>query len=164
LSVLGGGTRHPRSSPKTAACLLLLAVAGCGPGGGVASGATVTAYVEASLCAGARRELASEHGEAGSLRIRAVCLPSPSSGRKLNLAILDANARRAVEDSTAVGYIGDANPTARRFSQPILESAGIASIYSSSGATAMAQLLAAIHRAGGGSNLREAVRDNLAGS
>jgi hypothetical protein len=143
--------------------VLTLAVAGCGPGGGVASGATVTAYVEASLCAGARQELASEHGEAGSLRIRAVCLPSPHSGRKLDLAILGANARRAVEDSTAVGYIGDADPTARRFSQPILESAGIASIYSGSGRTAMARLLLAIEEAGTDGSLREAVRSDLHG-
>lgn len=151
--------------------MLTLAAAGCGGGGGVAEGATVTVYVSAPLhgdraiegkamCAGAERLT----GSAGDVRVQVVCLDDTGGGGHWSLAAVGANARRAAEDSTAVGYIGDANPTVRRFSQPMLESAGIASIYSSSGKAAMAQLLAAIHRAGGGPDLREAVRDNLAGS
>ena len=147
--------------------MLTLAAAGCGGGGGVAKGATVTVYVSAPLhgdraiegkaiCAGAERQA----GRAGEVRVRVVCLDDTGGGGHWSLAAVGANARRVAEDSTAVGYIGDADPTARRFSQPILESAGIASIYRSSGTTAMARLLHAIRDAGSGS-LRVSVREAL---
>ncbi|MFP5388912.1 MAG: hypothetical protein ACLGG5_06385, partial [Thermoleophilia bacterium] len=87
--------------------------------------ATVTAYVEAPLCAAAEQELARQDGRAGDLRVRAVCLASPRKARKLSLATLGANARRATEDSTAVAYLEAPDPSASRFVHPILETADV---------------------------------------
>jgi hypothetical protein len=107
--------------------------------------------VIAPLCVGAKRELAREVARAGSVavgasdvRVRAVCLPSARSGGRLSLATVGANARRATEDSTSVAYLEPPDRAANRFSDPILESAGIAWIASNSGKTAMAHLLHAI--------------------
>jgi hypothetical protein len=125
----------------------------------VANGAAVTAYVGAPLCAGAKQELAREGGRAGDVRVRAVCLSSAGHGRRLILATVGANARRATGDSTTVAYL-EALGRANRFSDPILESAGIAWIHASSGKTAMARLLPAIREANSGS-LRQSVREAL---
>jgi len=143
-----------------AACGLLIAVVGCGEDEGVAKGATVTAYVVEPLCVEAERELERQRGRAGELRVEAVCLASPRSSKKLDLAAIGSNARQATEDSTAVAYIEPADPKASRFSDPILETASIASISSSSGSKAMAQVLRAIAAADSGS-LRESVSESL---
>ncbi len=109
-----------------------------------------------AMCAGAERQA----GRAGEVRVRVVCLDDTGGGGHWSLAAVGANARRAVEDSTTVGYIGEPDPTVARFSHPILEAAGIASIYSSSGTVAMRRLLHAIRDAGSGS-LRVSVREAL---
>jgi hypothetical protein len=142
------------------AVALLVAVAGCGEGEGVAKGAAVTAYVVAPLCAEASRGLSQNHGRAGDLRVRVICLPSVESHRRLKLARVGANARHATEDSTAVAYL-EAPGSANRFAEPILESAGIVSVHASSGSAATAELLEAVKRAGDSGNLRESVRDEL---
>jgi hypothetical protein len=157
---------HPRLSlrlPKIAlAALALLAIAGCGDGEGAADGATVTAYVAASLCAEADRELAKHGGEAGDLHVRAVCLPSAESSRKLNLARIGVNARQATEDASAIAYIGEPTRAASRFSKPILEAADIPQLPQSSGAKAMAELLQALEQASGDSgSLRQSINDEL---
>lgn len=139
---------------------LALAASGCGGGGGVSSGAIVTVYVSVPLCAGAKRELARERGRAGSVRVRAVCLAETEKQGRLDLAAIGANARRATQDSTTVAYLEPPDPVAARFTHPILETAGIAWISSSSGTTAMARLLRAIRESGSGS-LRESVREAL---
>lgn len=136
----------------------LLGAGGCGEGGGVAKGATVTAYAAAPLCAGAKRE-ASESGEVGSVRVRVACLPSTSNGTHLSLATVGANARRATEDSTTIAYLEAPEPTASHFTHPILESAGIPWIKSSSGAAAMGRLLHAVRESDSGS--RASVREAL---
>jgi hypothetical protein len=120
----------------------------------------VTAYVEAPLCVGARRELARESAHADAIRVRAVCLPSAHAGTRLDLATVGANARRASEDSTSVAYLEARNPAASRFSHPILESAGLAQVTSSSGEAAMGQLLHAITDANS-SSLRDSVFEAL---
>lgn len=122
-------------------------------------GAAVTAYVSAPLCAGAKQELAREDGKAGDVRVRAVCLSSVRRGRRLILATVGSNARRATEDSTAVAYL-EPPGRANRFSDPILESAGIDWIHASSGKIAMARLLTLIAEADSGS-LRESLRESL---
>jgi hypothetical protein len=157
---------RPRQLPKTAvlvvsAILLGGAVAGCSGGEGVESGATVTAYVAAPLCAGAKKELVRSGGEAGDLQVRAICLPSDAEGGKLDLATVGANARRATEDSTTVAYLEPPEPRTSRFTHPILETAKIPSISNSSGKAGMAHLLSAIERAGDSGNLRESVGDEL---
>jgi hypothetical protein len=129
----------------------------------VAKDATVTAYVEAPLCAAAKQELVSQGGRAGDLRVQAACLPSASERGKLSLATLGANARRATEDSTSVAYLEAPNPRAARFTHRILETAEIPWISASSGTVAMERLLKLIESAGSGS-LRESIRQSLSES
>lgn len=142
------------------AALCLLAT-GCGAEEGVAENATATVYVAAPLCAGAKRESARNGDRAGDVRIRVVCLPAAESGRRLSLATIGANARRATEDTSTVGYIGEPTRAATRFSEPILESAGVPQLPESSGAAAMAELLHAIEGADSSGSLREAVFEEL---
>ncbi len=154
-------------------CVLGLGLLGCGAGGGVASGALVTVYISAplhgeaagvgtALCSGARRELARSHARAGRLRVRAVCLNDSGASGHWSLAAVGANARRASEDSTTVGYIGEPEAAARRFSHPILAAAGIAQVGGKTGAAAMASLLAALRAEAGSDEVRESVRARLA--
>ncbi len=163
MSVLGGASRPSYVLRKGLVAIglgLLVAGVGCGQGEGVAEDATVIAYVEAPLCAGAEQELARAGGRAGSLSVRAVCLPSATDGRKLNLATLGANARRATEDSIAVAFLEAPNPQAARFTHPILETAEIPWLTSSSGKSAMANLLKLIEASGSGS-LRSSLQQKL---
>jgi hypothetical protein len=143
-----------------ALALLVLGVgaSGCGAAG-VSKGATVNAYVEAPLCAGAEAALAHGGGAAGDVHVHAVCLPAADRGARLDLAAAGANARRASEDSTTIAYLQAPGP-ADRFSQTILESAGIATVKSSSGAAAMARLLRLVAEADS-SSLRDSVREAL---
>jgi hypothetical protein len=139
--------------------LSALLVAGCGESGGVSAGATVAAYVEAPLCAGAKRELASRGGRAGEVRVRVICLAGADRGGRLDLATVGANARRASEDSATVGYIEA--PVSPSFSRPIVEAADIAVVRDGSGAVAMSRLLGAIQAAGESGALRGSVRESL---
>ncbi len=114
-----------------------------------------------AICAGARRELARSGGRTAGVRVRAVCLDDTGGGKRWSLAAVGANARRATEDSTTVGYIGELDATATRFSRSIVEEAGIAQISTLSGRAAMAELLRAIREAGDAESLRESVHDAL---
>lgn len=143
-----------------AACGLLVAAAGCGSGTGVSDDATVTAYVEAPLCAAAKQELVRQDGRAGDLRVQAVCLSSPHEAKKLNLATLGANARRATEDSTTVAYLEAPHPRASRFTHPILETAEVPWISEDSGAGAVRHLIELIESADSGS-LRKSLNEAL---
>lgn len=126
----------------------------------MADGATVTAYVEAPLCAEAQGELRRHDGRAGDLRIQAVCLSSPREARKLSLATVGANARLATQDSTAVAYLEAPAPRVSRFTHPILEKAEIPWISGQSGAAAMSRLLELIESTGSGS-VRQQLREEL---
>jgi hypothetical protein len=156
-----------RPSLRVATALLVVSFvalgmgAGCSGGGGVADGAAVSVYVTAPLCAGAEAELVRDEGRAGGLRVRAVCLPSAESSQKLDLAQIGKNARRATEDATSIGYIGEPTRSATRFSAPILEAAGITQLTETSGAAAMSQLLRAVDQAGDAGSLRASVNDEL---
>ncbi len=153
--------RTSRQAAVVAAlCVALLALVGCGESSGVSEGAVVAAYVEAPLCEAAGIELRRRGGRAGELRVRAACLPSPYEGKKLNLTVVGANARRATEDSTAVAYLEAPEQKRARFSHPILETAKIPWIASDSGTQAMSRLLKLINAAGSGS-LREQLRSDL---
>lgn len=133
---------------------------GCGGGEGVAKGAAVTAYVVPPLCAEASRELAQNRGRAGDLRVKAVCLPKVESGGRLKLAVVGANARRATEDSTGIAFL-EAPGRAGSFSHPVLETAEVPWIVTSSGKAAMAELLKAIEHAGGSGSLRASLAETL---
>jgi len=87
-------------------------------------------------------------------------LPSPRKARKLNLATVGSNARRATEDSTTVAYLEAPDPRISRFTHRILETAEIPWISEQSGTTAMSRLLKLIESADTGS-LRESLRDAL---
>jgi hypothetical protein len=138
---------------------ILGGVVGCG-GGGVSSGATVSAYVVSPLCAGAKRELARVGGRVDLVHIRVVCLPSPSRDGSLDLATVGANARRTTEDSASVAYIAPPDRAAR-FATPILDAADVASIYASSGTAAMKKLLKTIRTSSTAGSLRASVSDKL---
>jgi hypothetical protein len=92
--------------------------------------------------------------------MRIVCLPSAYRGRQLDLVTLGANARRAIGDSTTVAYLEAPNPSAARFTHPMLETAVIPWISQGSGKAAMARLLTLISQADSGS-LRESLREAL---
>jgi hypothetical protein len=136
-------------------------LAGCGEDQGVAAGASVDAYFGAPLCAEAKHGLAQARGRAGDVRVRVVCLDDAGRGKRLDLAAVGVNARRATEDSTAIAYI-EFPGAANRFSQPIVEEAGIAWERAGNGKFATERLLAAVEEAGSGS-LREEVRKVLEG-
>lgn len=150
-----------RKGVAVVVCGLVLAAAGCGGPEGVAENALLTAYVSVSLCEEAKRELGEEGGRAGEVRVRAVCVDDVGAAGGSRLAAIGAAARRASEDSAAVGFIGSTEPLAVRFSEPILDEAGIARISSRSGAAAMERLLRAIRRSGDAASPREAVYELL---
>jgi hypothetical protein len=141
------------------ACALLVGASGCGGESGVAAGASVAAYVEAPLCAGAKRELAKRDGKAGEVRVRVVCLAPAAAGGKVDLAVIGANARRATQDSASVAYVEE--PARPSFSRPIVESAGVAVVRDRSGEAAMGRLLRAVSDSGTAGSLRESVREAL---
>jgi hypothetical protein len=131
----------------------------CGGGDSVAAGATVRVYVGAELCPEAQRALTAEGGDAGDVKLEAVCLKPVGHPGSLNLATVGANARRATEDSSAIAYV-EAQGPANRFSQTIVEEAGIAWTTASSGERAVQRVLEAVEDAGSGS-LRDEVRRTL---
>ena len=124
-------------------------------------GAIVNVYVAAPLCSEAQGETAKRGGEAGELRVRVVCLPATEAKGRLDLAQLGANARRAVQDSSTVGYIGEPTRSATRFSEPILETAEIPQLPGSDGAAAMTKLLDALESADTSSSLRESIDESF---
>lgn len=148
---------------KSVAAVLALLALGVGASGcgeeGVTSGATVRAYVGASLCAEAQRELAKRGAEAGEVELRVECLDRVESHGRLDLATVGANARRATEDSTAIAFVEPPGP-ANRFSRTIVEESGIAWTTAASGTAAIRRILDAVSETGSGS-LRSAVRDAL---
>lgn len=162
--VLGGVTCPSFGTRKAVLglCAGLLVLAGCGEGEGVAEDAVVSAYVAAPLCAEAEAELAEGGSRAGSVRVRAVCLAAVERGRRVDLAQVGANARRASEDSTTIAYVEQTGP-AGRFSEPIVDSAGIAWIEAATGAKAMQRVLDAVAEADS-SSLRSSVEESLSGS
>jgi hypothetical protein len=132
--------------------------AGCG--GGDASGATVTVYVAAPLCAAAKADLASHGPTAGHFKVAARCLaPSERPGGGVDLATNGSNSRRATEDTSAVATLEPAGP-GNKFARAILESAGIPLVTSPSGKTGMTRIVKAVESAGT-SNVRESVLEAL---
>lgn len=148
-----------RLAPAFAALFLAGAItplaAGCGEGSGVQPGATVTVYVSVPLsgpqaaagrasCEAARTASADNGNEAGNLRLRIVCLDDSNGTAPWTLAAVGANARRAIEDSTTVAYLGELAPAGTKFSATLLESAEIAQLPATDGAAAMHRVLKAL--------------------
>jgi hypothetical protein len=141
-----------------AAATLGVAVVGCG--GGDAEGATLSVYVAASLCAGAKAELSSHGATAGHFKIAVRCLaPSERAGGGVDLATAGSNSRRATEDTSAVATLESPGP-GNKFTRPILESAGIPLVTSASGDQGMKRIISAVEGAGS-SEVRNSVRETL---
>ncbi len=131
----------------------------------------MSVYVSAPLCAEAKRELARAGGRVGEVHLRAACVDDgakslaarSNAGRagRSRLALIGAAARAATEDSSSVAYIGTRDPTAVRFSEPILEEAGIVRISADSGATGVARLLRAFRRIEDPESPRESLAEEL---
>jgi hypothetical protein len=117
------------------------------------------AYVEAPLCTGAKQELENQGARTGSVRVRIACLPGAEDGKRLDLAAIGANARRATEDAAGIGYLEV--PATPSFSRPIVEAAGLAVVRDASGVAAMRELLSAVEEAGDSGSLRESVRGSV---
>jgi len=128
-----------RSAGVLAALLAAAALMpGCGSGG--ASGPeTLSVYVSVPLhgpraadgtaiAAGAKRALRRAGGRVRGIRIRAVYLDDTGGGPGWSMVATAANARRAAEDSAAIGFIGDVDSGATRVSLPITNQAEIAQI------------------------------------
>lgn len=129
-----------------------LAVAGCGDGGG-GGPATLRIYVSAPLQGGradegqaiedgARLALADAGGKVGHFRIKGVYLDD-SDGRGWSIARTAANARRAAQDTAAIGYVGDVDSGATKVSLPITNQAEIAQVSPASGAVDLTRISAA---------------------
>lgn len=147
-----------RAAATLIAATIALLVAGCG--GGDASGATVTVYVAAPLCAAAKADLASHGPTAGHFKVAARCLaPSERAGGGVDLATNGANSRRATQDTSAVATLEPPGP-GNKFARAILETAGIPLVTSPSGNTGMTRVIQAVEDAGT-SDVRESVRQSL---
>jgi hypothetical protein len=141
-----------------AAVAVGLVVVGCG--GSDSEGATVSVYVAAPLCAGAKAELASHGATAGHFTVAVRCLaPSEKVGGGVDLATDGSNSRRATADSSAVAVL---EPPGRgaKFTGAILESAEVPLVTSASAQKGMKRILDAIEGAGD-SGVRGAVGDAL---
>ena len=149
---------------------------GCGGGGDVAEHAPVHVYVSVPLsgteaavgeraCAELRGALsrAESDGEGLPVEVRVTCLDDSGGAPRWTLAAVGANARAATEDSTTVAYVGELDPAASRFSETILEAAGIAQLPAADARAAAAKLIDAIRAAGVDSELRDEVLRSLEG-
>jgi len=109
-------------------------IGGCGSSGptGVPKGVALTVYsslpragVSArtadAVAAGERLALADAHGRVDGRSVRLVELDSavPGSGQAWDPAAVEANARRAVDDRTAIAYIGELDLGASAVSVPV---------------------------------------------
>src|SRR3954453_10406266 len=78
---VGEGVTRPSLFLPTVA-LVAVVLGGCGAGSGVSEGAAVSVYAGAAVCAGAKKELARNGEEVGSVRVRVVCAdPVETGGR-----------------------------------------------------------------------------------
>jgi hypothetical protein len=161
---------NPRSSSASrrgfavAALLLTVAVvfvAGCG--GSDSEGATVSVYVAAPLCAGAKQAVTARGADVGHFTVAVRCLaPSEKGPGGVDLATDGSNSRRATADSSAVATLEPPGPGAK-FTRAILESAEIPLVTSASAAKGMDRILTAIEGAGD-SGVRGSVGEALEAS
>src|SRR5689334_11699591 len=127
-----------------AALLLALFTAGCGIGGSASIEAPVAVYVSLPLTGprgaegrdaadGARLALEQAGGKAGSLQVRAKYLDD-ADGQAWDPVAVGANARAAVQDSSAAAYIGELDSEPTRASAPITNQAGLVQVSPGAGA------------------------------
>ena len=132
-----------------AALLLALPVAGCGIAGTAKIEAPVTIYVSLPLTGphgssgrdaadGARLALEEAQGRAGSIQVRTVYLDD-AKGRIWDPVAVGANARQAVQDSSAAAYIGELDSEPTRASVPITNDAGLVQVSPGAGGVDLTQ-------------------------
>jgi branched-chain amino acid transport system substrate-binding protein len=132
-----------------AAALLALAIAGCGIAGTPKVEAPVTVYVSLPITGphggdgrdaadGARLALEDAGGKAGSIQVRAVYLDD-AKGKVWDPVTVGANARRAVQDSSAAAYIGELDSEPTRASVPITNNAGLVQVSPGAGGVDLTQ-------------------------
>jgi branched-chain amino acid transport system substrate-binding protein len=130
--------------PALAALMLTLVLAGCGVAGGTKIDAPVTVYVSLPLTGqratagqdaadGARLALEEAGGKAGSVEVRARLLDD-ANGQAWDPAAVGANAREAIQDSSAAAYIGELDSEPTRSSVPITNDAGMLQVSPGAGA------------------------------
>jgi branched-chain amino acid transport system substrate-binding protein len=144
--------RRRRAAALLAA--LSLTAGGCGDNGGGGGGGgddkTLTIYVSAPLHGerategraivdGARLALAEAGGRVGGVGVKAVYLDDTRGGG-WSIARTAENARRAAEDASAIGYIGDVDSGATRVSLPITNQAEMVQISPASTAVDLTQI------------------------
>ncbi len=132
-----------------AALLLALAITGCGIAGSAKIEAPVTVYVSLPLTGprgadgrdaadGARLALEQAQGRAGSIQVRATYLDD-AKGRVWDPVAVGANARQAVQDSSAAAYIGELDSEPTRASAPITNDAGLVQVSPGAGGVDLTQ-------------------------
>jgi branched-chain amino acid transport system substrate-binding protein len=126
------------------ALLIVIAATGCGVTESAKIDAPVAVYVSLPLTGprgadgrdaadGARLALEQAQGKAGSLQVRAHFLDD-AEGKLWDPVAVGANARTAVQDSSAAGYIGELDSEPTRASAPITNQAGIVQVSPGAGA------------------------------
>ena len=121
-----------------AALLLGSLAAGCGIGGSAKIDAPVRVYVSLPLTGprgaegrdaadGARLALERARGRAGSIAVRARYLDD-AKGKPWDPVAVGANARMAIQDSSAAAYIGELDSEPTRASVPITNDAGLVQV------------------------------------
>jgi branched-chain amino acid transport system substrate-binding protein len=128
--------------------------AGCAsPGSGIQAGEHVTVYVSMPLRGpeatdgrdvvdGARLALGDARGTVGELGVHAVYLDDTGGvgpRARWSAAAAAANAHRAIEDSTAIAYVGDFDSGATRSSLPITNEARMLQVSPASAAVDLVQ-------------------------
>lgn len=154
--------------------LVLVAVgaAGCGEEEGVAEGAVVNVYVEAPLCEEGSSDVPVPLPEDAVFGARVVCLDDPGNPggdrlgqgvggpRRIDLATVGANARRATQDASTIAYLQRDDHAVSRFTRPILDAAGVGWIAADDLGSALRQLTRALAEADS-NELRADVREAL---
>jgi branched-chain amino acid transport system substrate-binding protein len=131
------------------AALLAVAITGCGIAGTAKIEAPVTVYVSLPLTGphgvdgrdaadGARLALEQAQGRAGSVQVRATYLDD-AKGKIWDPVAVGANARQAVQDSSAAAYIGELDSEPTRASVPITNDAGLVQVSPGAGGVDLTQ-------------------------
>lgn len=100
----------------------------------------VSAAAAAEVRAGERRALAERDGRAGALRVRLRRLPATDDDeRSWDPGLIAENAQRAVDDPTAIAYLGELDYGATAVSLPITNDAGLLQVSPGDGLTSLTE-------------------------
>lgn len=124
----GCGTSAHRGVPRTGALTVYSSLPRAG----------VDARAADAVAAGERLALADVRGRAGGRQVRLVELDSAAPGGETwDPAAVEANARRAADDPTAIAYIGELDLGGSAVSVPVTSAAGILQVSPEDGLTSL---------------------------